>query len=225
MLRLSLKCIRFFRQQFVCVLLGMVAIIVIPVVVDRVFEKNTAIALNRAGEISGDYHYVYDHLSTDDISRAYALMDECSIDKIGYVRVGREYSVSDNPVDITLKSANDDYKEMMGIELLEGYFPELPGGIALEEGVLALFSDGRIGAQIELNRDGHTDVYTVTGILKDREKAKGDLQKSGYVSWFDVEGGDCRLFIKYDETKNIKIWQSVFDMKFGRRQNYKPLDF
>lgn len=218
MIRLSQKYIRFFRQQSSYMLLGMIAAVAILTAINCAFEANNRIELERAREISGDYHYFYNRLSKEDIDKAYSLKDECRIEKTGYRQVGRVYNGYDNRTVIGIKYIDPGYEEMFGMELLEGRYPEKAGEMALEEWVLPYFTEEGVGARIELEQDGEKDTFTVTGILKDREAEKGSGQKSGYVSQADTEGGYYQLFIKYDESRNIKKLFTAFSEKFGNQE-------
>ena len=218
MIRLSLKYIRFFKQQSLYVLMGITATVAILTAISSAFETKNKMELERARQITGDYHYFYNRLSEEDVEKSYYIKEECQIEKIGYLRSGKVYNSYDNPTVIGLKSMDAGYQEMFGIELLEGRYPKEAGEIVLEEWVLPYFTEEGIGAQIELSEDGYTDIYTVTGILKDREVDKGYGQKTGYVSETDTEDGYYQLFIKYNESRNIKKLFTEFSEKFGHQK-------
>lgn len=224
MIRLSLKYIRFFKQQTLYILLGIIVTVAMLTAVNSAFLLNNRIELERTREISGDYHYVYNRLDWKDIEKARGLAEEYSIEKVGCLQVGKVYGGYDNLTTIGLRAVDDSYKEMFGMTLLEGRMPEKSGEIALEEWVFFYFSradagasDGlknAIGTRIALESDTGTDVYTVTGILKDREEGKGYGQKSGYVSAADVEDGYYQLYVKFNEEKDIKKLETAFSGAF-----------
>jgi len=218
MIRLSLKYIRFFKQQSFYVILSIIVTVAILTATSSAFKTNNKIELERARQITGDYHYFYNRLSVEDIEKSQSIKEACQIEKIGYLRSGKVYNSYDNPTVIGIKSMETGYQEMFGMELLEGRYPKEAGEIAIEEWVAPYFTEEGLGAQIELSEDGHTDVYTVTGILKDREADKGYGQKIGYVSEADTEGGYYQLFIKYNESMNIKKLFAEFSEKFGHQK-------
>lgn len=224
MLRLSLKYIRFFKEQSLYVLLGIVVTVAILTSVNSAFETNNKMALERAREISGDYHYWYNQLSKDKVDTAFALKEQCQIEKLGYLYSGKVYSAMENPTTIGLKAADTGYREMFGSELLEGRYPEKKGEIALEEYVLAYFTDKGLGTQIQLTLDGQTDTYTVVGILEDMESenTKGFGQKWIYVSENQIENGYYQLLVKFDERKDILKLQKDFTRQLGVEKDPSP---
>ena len=211
MIRLSLKYIRFFKQQSLYVLLGIMATVAILTAITSAFETNNKIELERAREVYGDYHYAYKNLTKKDIEKALSLSGECGIERIGYQCLGKSYGGYDNPTAIRLSSIDPGCQGILGLEVLEGRYPKSAGEIALEEWVLAYFAEDRVGAQIELEGD----VYTVTGILEDREDDKGYGLKHGYVSEADTQGGTYLLYLKYNEDRDIGKLQEVFSDKSG----------
>ena len=214
MIRLSLKYIRFFKQQSLYVLLGIIAMVAVLTAISSAFETNNKMELERARKIYGDYHYAYKKLSDKDIEKAYNLMEECQLEKIGYQRLGKQYGGYDNPTAIQLKSMDTGCRDIFGMELLEGRYAENAGEIALEAWVLAFYTEGGVGTEIEMEGD----VYTVTGIFKDREDDKGVGLKYGYVSESDTEGGYHLLYLKYDESRDIIKSQADFSEKFGSKE-------
>ena len=224
MLRLSLKYIRFFKEQSFYVLLGIVVTVAILTSVNSAFETNNKMALERAREISGDYHYWYNQLSKDKVDTAFELKEQCQIEKMGYLYSGKVYSAMENPTPIGLKAADPGYREMFEFELLEGRYPEKEGEIILEEYVLAYFTDEGLGAQIQLTLDGETDTYTVVGILEDMEgeNIKGFGQKWIYVSENEIEDGYYQLLVKFDERKDILKLQNDFTQQLGVEKAPSP---
>lgn len=224
MLRLSIKYIRFFKEQSLYVLLGIVVTVAILTAVNSAFETNNKMALERAREVSGDYHYWYNKLSKDEVDTAFALKEQCQIEKLGYLYSGKVYSALENSTTIGLKAADSGYREMFGFELLEGRYPEKKGEIALEEYVLAYFTDEGLGTRIQLTLDGQKDTYTVVGILQDieSEDIKGFGQKWIYVSENEIEDGYYQLFVKFDERENILQLQKEFTEQLGVEKDPDP---
>lgn len=224
MLRLSLKYIRFFKEQSLYVLLGIIVTVAILTSVNGAFEANNGMALERAREVSGDYHYWYNQLSKEKIDTAFGLKEQCQVEKLGYLYSGKVYSALENPTTVGLKAADPGYREMFGFELLAGRYPEKKGEIALEEYALAYFTDEGLGTNIQLNLDGKTDTYTVVGILKDMESedTKGFGQKWGYVSENEMKEGNYQLFVKFNEHKDILQLQKDFSKQLGIEKDPRP---
>ena len=218
MIRLSQRYIRYFKQQSCYVLLGIIATVAILTAINCAFETNNKMELERAREITGDYHFFYTRLSEEDIQKACSLRAECRIEKTGYMQLGKIYNGYDNSTVIGLKSMDPGYEVMFGMEILEGRYPQKDGEIALEEWVLPYFTEEGIGAQIKLTEDGRTDTYLVTGILKDREGKKGNGQKTGFVASSETEGGYYQLFIKFDESRDVHKLFTEFGDKFGHQE-------
>lgn len=224
MLRLSLKYIRFFKEQSLYVLLGIVVTVATLTSINSAFEMNNRMALERAREASGDYHFWYNNLSKEQVDTAFGLKQQCQIEKLGYLYNGKVYSALENPMTIGLKAMDPGYKEMFGFELLAGRYPEKKGEIALEEYVLAYFTDEGLGTEIHLTLDGKSDTYTVVGILQDmeRESTKGFGQKWGYVSENEMKDGYYQLFVKFNEHKNILQFQKDFNKHLGIEKDPSP---
>ena len=224
MLRLSLKYIRFFKEQSLYVLLGIVVTVAILTSVNSAFEVNNRMALEGAREVSGDYHFWYNKLSKEKVDTAFGLKEQCQIEKLGYLYSGEVYSALENPMTVGLKAADPGYREMFGFELLAGRYPEKKGEIALEEYVLAYFTDEGLGTQIQLTLDGKTDTYTVVGILEDMESeyTKGFGQKWGYVSENEIKDGYYQFFVKFNEHKNILQFQKDFNKRLGIEKDPSP---
>ena len=70
MIRLSLKYIRYFKEQSLYVLFGIIASVAILTAVNSAFETNNRMELERIRDYEGDYHFYYNHLRTEDIDRA-----------------------------------------------------------------------------------------------------------------------------------------------------------
>lgn len=211
MIRLSLKYIRFFKQQSLYVLLGIIATVAILTAITSAFEANNKMELERAREIYGDYHYAYKNLADIEVEKAFSLAQECGIERIGYQRLGKSYGGYDNPMALRLSMIDRGCQDILGLKLLEGRYPKWAGEIALEKWVLAYLTEDGLGAQIEMEGDA----YTVTGILKDRENDKGYGLKHGYVSEEDTDGGSYLLYLKYDESRDISKLQADFHEKSG----------
>lgn len=177
------------------------------------FDTNNQIALERAREIHGDYHYWYNKLSKDELERGLELQKETQIEKVGYMCSGRVYNALDNPTVVGLKATDPGYREMAGLKLLEGDYPDQAGEIALEESVLAYFTEEGLGTQIALIEQGKTDTYTVVGIFQDREEDKGQGQKTGYVSEADTQDGYYQLFVKFNEKRTSGNWKRILEKK------------
>lgn len=224
MLRLSLKYIRFFKEQSLYVLLGIVVTVAILTSVNSAFEANNRMALEQARKVSGDYHFWYNELSKEKVDIAFGLKEQCKIEKLGYLYSGKVYSTLENPTTVGLKATDSGYREMFGFELLIGRYPEKKGEIALEEYVLAYFTDKGLGTEIQLTLDGKTDTYTVVGILEDMESeyAKGSGQKWGYVSENEIQEGYYQLFVKFNEHENILQLQEDFNNRIRETKVPNP---
>ena len=219
MIRLSLKYIRYFKEQSLYVLFGIIASVAILTAVNSAFETNNRMELERIRDYEGDYHFYYNHLRTEDIDRAKSLARECHIEKTGSFQKGAAYDNEENPTWIQLGFGDEGYLDIYGLELLEGRYPEHSGEIALEEWLLPYFGENRVGARIELVSGGKTDVYTVTGIFKNRAETKEMGFRYGYVAREDAKEGECQLFLKYDESMDITKLQEAFGEKFGHEED------
>ena len=218
MIRLSLKYIRYFKEQSLYVLFGIIASVAILTAVNSAFETNNKMELEQTRAYEGDYHYLYNNLEKEDIDKARSLAMECHIEKIGSVQKGTAYDNEENSTWIELGFADEGYLDIYGMELLEGRYPERSGEIALEEWLLPYFGGNQVGAQIELVRGKDTDVYTIVGIFKDRAENKNIGVHYGYLSQDDTKGGTYDLLIKYDESMDIVKQQQAFSEKFGHEE-------
>ena len=171
--------------------------------------------LEQTRAYEGDYHYAYNNLQKEDIDKARGLAGEYHIKKAGSFQKGAAYDNEENPTWIQLGFADEGYLDIYGMELLEGRYPKSSGEIALEEWLLPYFRENRVGGQIELTRDGETDVYTIVGIFKDHAENKNNGVHYGFLLQDDTKEGDVYSLINTDESMDIEKQQEAFSEKFG----------
>jgi len=221
MVLLSIKYIMFYKKQSTYVFFSIVAAAMILIAVNVALATDSKISLEQARDVYGDYHYVY-NIQSDYVTDITDIAKKYPIEKISVCRIGNSYETS--TIGVELVSAEPEWLSMTGAEILEGTYPKDEREIALEKWVLDYFEGKTIGDEIELkglmNNEKINRKFTISAILKDREYAKDVGTKCGFVSETETKGGKNQIYIKFDESEDVKKVNNQFANEIGSEANY-----
>lgn len=204
MIRLAVKYILFYKKQTYYVLFSITIAVMILTAINVVLATDKKISLEESRDFYGDYHYIY-QIMEEDIHRIDEITNKCHIERVSFCRIGEYFETPS--IAMELVQADNDWLGMTGSGILKGKYPKEKGEIALEEWVLEYYGDKKIGDEIEITdeQEKETKSFTLVGILKDREYAKGVGAKAGFISKYDLDSdGSVRAYIKFDEKTDLR---------------------
>ncbi|MBU3878233.1 FtsX-like permease family protein [Faecalicatena sp. AGMB00832] len=209
-IRLASAYVRYYKKQTLALLMGVVLSASILTGIGSLLDSGRAAALENAKVKYGDWHY---ELRYDD-SWSSEFQNQMSgkgyrIDKDGFLTIRK---VIEEPYQIELAYADQNYLDMMGRELTEGHYPGQKNEVAMDAYTLRnLEIPEKLGSRVEL--DGET--FTLCGIVSDMPEMN---RMQVFVNQeLDYGKNGTYLYVKFDESQKTYKQAGAFIRQMGIR--------
>lgn len=193
-IRLAFAYVKYYKKQTLALLLGVILSASLLTGIGSLLGSGRYAALENAKEKYGDWHY--------SIGRDDSWYTEYQKNKTGKgYRVERDGSLTirkviEEPYRIEMAYADQDYRDMMGRELIEGHYPEKKNEVAMDEFTLRnLEIPQELGSSVEL--DGET--FTLCGIYTDMPEL--NIMQVFINPELDYGKNGTYIYIKFEESK------------------------
>lgn len=197
MIKTAFSYMCFYKMQTFVILLGMILSATLISGIGSLMYSGQMADLKNAREQYGDWHYKYVSSSVDINKKD--ILSKCAL----------LYQVKSED-DIRFCYANDDYLDVMGHRITEGYYPDKKGEIALDQHTLNnLGADRRIGSVITVGGEE----YVISGIMTDGCDSN---EMKIFVSSDEKSVDDnCTVYLKFDETGSLEKKLKTFARGHG----------
>lgn len=212
--KLPFQFIRIYKKQSCAIFLSIVFTVALLVSISSLVYTSEKKDLENQKYIYGDYQYslMADNMLTENIENN-KRGEGYTVDKIGLLKAKNTIETP-NKIDFIYVDKN--YLEIMNQKIIQGSYPSNPNEIALDQyAIRNLNIQGNIGDTITIG--GYQ--YILTGILSNRYENQ-NKSLSAYVSKNTKDlYEDQILYIKFDETRNIKKQCLKFSENFNLKES------
>lgn len=210
LMKFAIQYIKHYKKQSISIILSIALSVALLTGIGSLVHSANKSRIEKIREGNGDYHF-------------YFKVDNKQLQKIKKNKKSKEYTVNrlsitntkgsiDEPFIMKFLNVDSSYLDMTGRKLLKGKLPSKKGEIALDTYSLNnLNLKEKIGTEIKL--DGKT--YKLCGILSDLLNPETILEGFVDSSTFSEENGNYMVYVKFDESKNIKKQSSRFMREFN----------
>lgn len=210
LLKLSGQNIRFYKKKSAYILTSIILSVVMITIICILQNSGNKAEIQYVRKQAGDFHYIFD-MQSNQYSALLKELEKYSIEKVSYIQ---HIANIKKPYVMEALAADYDFLEMVSTSMLQGRLPKEETEIALEEWTLRNLSFGaQIGHSITL--DGKE--YTLSGIINDRQIVKDTGLKQVFLAKGNEIRDDnkLRVYVKFDETKNIEDECRKFAEDYG----------